>query len=135
MRDFKTGDKVRVKGSCYHDFADGTIGVIAVVGTAACIVKGITRAGESLFQTIRKEDLALASDNDCYGKTSNISKIYVNEAKRTVAVKFVDGDVKVVHCSEGDSFDVYVGVSLALARKLYGTAEKFHKIVDKKRKD
>lgn len=65
-----------------------------------------------------------------YDKTS-IKNIYVNESKKCVAVKFEDEDVRVIHCSENDSFDIYVGVALAIAKKAFGSSEKFHNKVDR----
>lgn len=60
-----------------------------------------------------------------------IEKVIANEAGKTVIVFFKDGGKEVVHCSKEDTFDVYVGVSVAISRHLNGTTSKFRRFVDK----
>lgn len=73
-------------------------------------------------------------DDKKENKMLDIKKIYVNEAKRTVAVRFSDDIVCKSKCSEDDEFDVYVGVALCVVQHQIGSKTAFKKFVDKKLK-
>ena len=63
-----------------------------------------------------------------------IKDVYVNESKKTVVVKFKDGNVVKKTACEEDTFDVYAGVALCLAAYMAGSTKNFHKYVDKRLK-
>ena len=48
----------------------------------------------------------------------DIENIYVNEKKRTIAVKWGDGVTTKVKLEKGDTFDLEAGVSFALLKRL-----------------
>lgn len=61
---------------------------------------------------------------------ANIERIVSDAINRVVVVNFSDGSREVVRCQEGDTFDTYVGVAVALARYCCGSNTKFHNLVD-----
>lgn len=61
-----------------------------------------------------------------------ITKVISDPVKKITVVIFMDGKKEVVKCAEEDEYDVYVGVSLALSRRIFGTNSAFHKCVDEK---
>ena len=63
-----------------------------------------------------------------------IKAVYPNPSKGVVAVKFMDGEVRVATCDKEDNFDVNVGVAICIATYLYGSKKNFRKIVEKKTK-
>ena len=63
--------------------------------------------------------------------TEIVEHIYVNEEKRIIVVKFVDGTVEKVKCDEEDDFDVTIGVALAICRRIFGSHARFYKKVVK----
>lgn len=129
--EFKKGDLVKIVGNDRsnkygnHNFEIGdTCEVIEEYDKDYIrIVK------DGLSQLVYKKDIVRITKTE---SAPAIKNIYVNESKRAVAVKFCDGDVRVIHCCEDDTFDVYVGVALAVAKKVYGSSEKFHTLVNKK---
>lgn len=130
LEELKVGMEVDVKPADYHFLEKGPFKVVTIYGNEAnCEISGFNKEHSFITQTIHLKDIV-----PLRGSNFDIKKIYSNEAKRTVAVLFKDGDKRVVHCSENDEFDVYVGVALAVARKVYGSSEKFHKLVEKKGK-
>lgn len=60
----------------------------------------------------------------------SIERIVSDVINRVVVVNFSDGSREVVRCQEGDTFDTYVGVAVALARYCCGSNTKFHNLVD-----
>ena len=63
-----------------------------------------------------------------------IRNILANEEKRLVTVVFKDGTHEIIKCSKEDHFDVNIGVALAIAQHIYGSKNKFHKVVVNKTK-
>lgn len=61
-----------------------------------------------------------------------ITKVIADPKKKITVVIFMDGKKEVVKCAQEDEYDVYVGVSLALSRRMFGTNGAFHKCVDGK---
>lgn len=61
-----------------------------------------------------------------------IDKIYYDEGKKTVAVRFKDGETIVKECHPEDHFDLNVGVALAIIKKIYKTTTNFKKYVSRK---
>lgn len=61
-----------------------------------------------------------------------IKDVYVNEAKKTVVVKFKDGKIVKKTACEGDTFDVYAGVALCLATYMSASSKNFHNFVDRR---
>lgn len=59
-----------------------------------------------------------------------IKGIYPNEEKKLVVVKWIDDSVTKVVCGEDDTFDVYVGVAIAVCKKFFGSNSQFRKTVD-----
>lgn len=129
--EFKKGDLVKIVGNeeCNrygkHNFKIGDICKVIEEDDEnyVQIKKG------DVSQLVYKKDIVRITKTD---SEPAIKNIYVNESKRAVAVKFCDGDVRVIHCCDDDTFDVYVGVALAVAKKVYGSSEKFHTLVNKK---
>ena len=52
--------------------------------------------------------------------------------KEKVIVGFKDGSKITKYLKKGDTFDLNIGVALAIAEKLYGTNTQFHKMIQKK---
>lgn len=64
-----------------------------------------------------------------------VDHVLYDEEKRIVIVFFVDGTKIVKKCNAKDKFDVYVGVSLAITKYLFGNnTSNFIKFVDRKKK-
>ena len=63
--------------------------------------------------------------NDAVG----IKSILVNEVARIVTVKFLDGDVRIIRCSELDEFDYNIGVSLAISEHIFGSKTQRSKLI------
>lgn len=62
---------------------------------------------------------------------SNLIKgVYANEAEKIVVVKWLDNTTTKVKCCEGDSFDLYTGVAIALCKKMFGSKNKFKNKID-----
>lgn len=61
-----------------------------------------------------------------------IDKIYVDKKTGTVAVLFTDGVKEVVHKQPHDTFDINIGVALAIAKYFAGSNNSFHKTIVKK---
>lgn len=59
-----------------------------------------------------------------------IKGIYANEKEKVVVVKWFDNTITKAKCCEGDSFDLYTGVAIALCKKTFGSNNKFKKKVD-----
>ena len=59
-----------------------------------------------------------------------ILKVYINEAKKVVTVVFKDGTKQRVKCSPEDSFDPYIGFSLALTKKLFCSKSQVKKFIN-----
>lgn len=59
-----------------------------------------------------------------------IKSVYPNEEKKLVVVKWCDNSVTKVTCGEDDSFDIYVGVAIAVCKKFFGSNTQFRKTVD-----
>lgn len=62
----------------------------------------------------------------------SVKAIYVNEKKKTVAVKLKDGTVKTAKCSPMDEFDANVGFAIAFTRAYFGSREKLESVVASK---
>lgn len=60
----------------------------------------------------------------------SIDRIVSDAINRVVVVNFSDGSREVVRCQEGDTFDTYVGVAVALVRYCCGSNTKFRNLVD-----
>jgi len=60
-----------------------------------------------------------------------IKNVLYNKKNRLLTVVFDDGEVVMIKCSPKDNFDVNIGVSLAITKRLYGSKNKFHKEVQK----
>lgn len=64
-----------------------------------------------------------------------VDHVLYDEEKRIVIVFFVDGTKIIKKCNAEDKFDVYVGVSLAITKYLFGNnTTNFIKFVDRKKK-
>lgn len=63
-------------------------------------------------------------------RSYKISRIYTNN-KDVVVVIFNDGTKIIKRLCEGDTFNLYTGVALAIAEKVYGSKTQFKKAVDK----
>ena len=72
------------------------------------------------------DQLELVSPNNI----PSIDRIVSDATNRVVVVNFSDGSREVVRCQEGDTFDTYVGVAVALVRYCCGSNTKFRNIVD-----
>lgn len=59
-----------------------------------------------------------------------INSVYVNEAEKIVVVKWLDNTTTKVKCCEGDNFDLYTGVAIALCKKMFGSKNKFKNKID-----
>lgn len=59
-----------------------------------------------------------------------VSQVIADENNKVVVVKFNDGTKEVVKTQDGDQFDVYIGVALAMARRQYKSTTSFRKMVD-----
>lgn len=66
-----------------------------------------------------------------WSKHTTIEKIFVNEAKRTVAVKFDNGDVMTSTCAKEDTFSVEVGIAMAISSYYCGGKKIFHSMVER----
>lgn len=134
MKKFNVGDTVMISGSDSKPTytittIDDSRSVVYyyVINNDRVSLRGGKWIAEPLLEKVN-----LTSRECCVRKQPPyITNIYVNESKKCIAVKFSDGDVRVIHCSENDSFDIYVGVALAIAKKSFGSSEKFHSKVDK----
>lgn len=72
------------------------------------------------------------SDNQPKQPNKSVKAIYVNEKKKTVAVKLKDGTVKTAKCSPMDEFDANVGFAIAFTRAYFGSREKLENVVASK---
>lgn len=64
-----------------------------------------------------------------------VDHVLYDEEKRIVIVFFVDGTKIVKKCHSEDKFDIYIGVSLAITKYLFGNnTTNFIKFVDRKKK-
>lgn len=61
-----------------------------------------------------------------------VKHIWVNRKKLTTAVKFYDDKVVKVKLSEGDEWDVYNAVAVAIAEHVYGSNSALKKMIDRK---
>lgn len=61
-----------------------------------------------------------------------VKHIWVNRKKLTTAVKFDDNKIVKVKLSEGDEWNVYNAVAVAIAEHVYGSNSAFKKMIDKK---
>lgn len=60
----------------------------------------------------------------------NVKEIIQNG--NTVIINWSDGTKSITRCQEGDEFDIYVGVSLALVKKIFGSNHQFRKLIKKR---
>ena len=60
-----------------------------------------------------------------------IDKIYVDEKKKTIAVKWKDGDVTKVKLRKGDKFDIETGAALAILKKVTFSHHHLQKVIEK----
>lgn len=75
-----------------------------------------------MISRFRKVDIA---------KTPNISKVVSNPEQKFVLVWFDEDKEPVkVQCDEEDTFDPYVGVSIAMSKRLFKSTTQFRKAVD-----
>jgi len=58
-----------------------------------------------------------------YSLSPEVDKIFVNEAKRTIAIKWTDGKVTKAICDPQDKFDLEKGVLVALAKRTFSFDE------------
>lgn len=72
----------------------------------------------------------LGGQGEVVNNTPSIDRIVSDAINRVVVVNFSDGSREVVRCQEGDTFDTYVGVAVALVRYCCGSNTKFRNIVD-----
>ena len=56
-----------------------------------------------------------------------VKAIYVDEQARLIVVKFQDNQIEKIKCSKEDDFDISIGVSLAIARHVFGSHARFYK--------
>lgn len=61
-----------------------------------------------------------------------VKHIWVNRKKLTTAVKFDDNKIVKVKLSEGDEWDVYNAVAIAIAEHVYGSNSALKKMIDRK---
>ena len=61
-----------------------------------------------------------------------VKNVWVNRKKLTTVVKFDDDKIVKVKLSEGDEWDVYNAVAIAIAEHVYGSNSAFKKMIDKK---
>jgi hypothetical protein len=79
------------------------------------------------------DDLKLKGTTTPYIKL--VDHVLYDEEKRIVIVFFVDGTKIIKKCDSEDKFDIYVGVSLAITKYLFGNnTTNFIKFVDRKKK-
>jgi hypothetical protein len=79
------------------------------------------------------DDLKLKGAPTPYTKL--VDHVLYDEEKRIIIVFFVDGTKIVKKCNSEDKFDIYVGVSLAITKYLFGNnTTNFIKFVDRKKK-
>jgi len=64
--------------------------------------------------------------------TNKVKHIWVNRKKLTTAVKFYDDKIVKVKLSEGDEWNVYNAVAVAIAEHVYGSNSAFKKMIDRK---
>jgi hypothetical protein len=97
----------------------------------------VTDPGEKLvavnhpYDTM-KEMAKKLSDSQPKQPNKSVKAIYVNEKKKTVAVKLKDGTVKTAKCSPMDEFDANVGFAIAFTRAYFGSREKLESVVASK---
>lgn len=72
----------------------------------------------------------LGGQGEVIDNIPSIDRIVSDATNRVVVVNFSDGSREVVRCQEGDTFDTYVGVAVALVRYCCGSNTKFRNIVD-----
>lgn len=106
--------------------------VYAVVGSNGWSFQKIEEQ-ESANYKPTTDDLKLKGATTPYIKL--VDHVLYDEEKRIVIVFFVDGTKIVKKCNAEDKFDVYVGVSLAITKYLFGNnTTNFVKFVDRKKK-
>lgn len=106
--------------------------VYAVVGSNGWSFQKIEEQ-ESTNYKPTTDDLKLKGATTPYIKL--VDHVLYDEEKRIVIVFFVDGTKIVKKCNAEDKFDVYVGVSLAITKYLFGNnTTNFVKFVDRKKK-
>lgn len=71
--------------------------------------------------------LVLADKKDISPKLDTIS----SEGNNTTVVRWKDGTVTTVRCSENDTPDIYGAFCAALAKKIYGTTSAVYREIDK----
>lgn len=59
----------------------------------------------------------------------SIEKVFFNKKTNEVGIRWKDGTVTTGKCSSEDQFDEYVGFSIAVAAKVFGSKKKMHEFV------
>ena len=122
---------------------NGLIRMFASVKPSMDMVYAVVRGSGWSFQKIEEQestnykpttdDLKLKGATTPYIKL--VDHVLYDEEKRIVIVFFVDGTKIIKKCNSGDKFDIYVGVSLAITKYLFGNnTTNFIKFVDRKKK-
>lgn len=144
---FKEGDIVRVMGKygSYGDEWENVHWVDAMdytVGKQGHVKKGVEFCGARyLVEFPNGNEWWYCEDSlMCVGANpwtvndagdAGINHIWVNKAKGTTTVKFIDGSTITVRKSKDTPFDVYYAVASAVAEKIYGSNHAFQRIIEK----
>ena len=144
---FKEGDIVRVMGK-YGSYGEDWsqvhwIGAMdATVGKQGHVIRGMELCGARYLVEFANggewwycEDSLMSVGSNPWtvvdAGDAGINHIWVNKAKGTTTVKFVDGDTVTVRKSKDTPFDVYYAVASAVAEKIYGSNHAFQRIIEK----
>ena len=66
------------------------------------------------------------------GKIPEIERIYVNENKRTIVVKWLTGERTKVKCAKGDTWNVEAGINAAIVKYITKSNHAYYKDIHKK---
>lgn len=67
------------------------------------------------------------SERELYKR--GIEKVFYNETKKTVVIKWRDGDITKAVCAEDDDFDLTVGFAIAYCNKRFRSKTNLRKII------
>lgn len=98
-----------------------------VVSRIPTIKNALPRENKETKENKTKEEKTEMKKVNCF---ANVKKIYVNEKKKKVIVRFNDDKKETIMCSPDDEFDSVVGIALALMYSSFESKAACRKAID-----
>lgn len=88
-------------------------------------LRGFSEGAKKVSKSLDNLTLQLG----CMNIKGNIEKVFLNNKTKEVGIRWKDGTITTGKCNSEDQFDEYIGFSIVVAAKVFGSKNKMHKFV------